>query len=82
MGRNNGDFYHGSSYPFKKGDIITPQGEHTHAFATDQKWYARGFGDVYAVEPVESDGVEHYDTVVDAKMLRANKGFRVKRRIY
>ena len=93
MGRNKTDFvaglYHGSTYPFNSGDIISaefsnsenPEG-HKRASATDNATeasrYSGSSGKVYRVEPVNASDLEIIDHGESTgKHYESASGFRV-----
>jgi hypothetical protein len=54
MGRNLGDFYHGSAHHFKPGDMVEPRSYPGIAWASTNRDVAASYGPrVYKVEPPE-----------------------------
>jgi hypothetical protein len=54
MGRNLGDFYHGSAHHFKPGDTVEPRSDWGFAWASTNRDVAASYGPrVYRVAPPE-----------------------------
>ncbi len=80
MNRNlSHQLFHGTEAELKPGDMVTPQEDETHAFATNDPLFASDYGKVYKVKPADAkDLVSFQHDGSEATHYMSKKGFVVE----
>jgi hypothetical protein len=77
MGRNNSDFFHGTSHNFSIGDTVEPRSFAGVAYASTNRDVAAGYGaNVYKVEPI-GEVSRQAGAAKEFGIYHARKGFKV-----